>query len=212
YSLERAADVLDKEQKQISLLEARGARLERKLVFRSEQAARTRLADPEPQRRALAVSVLHNSQEAGLGMPLPAGIVRVYQADASGAQQFVGEDAIDHTPRDERVELELGDAFDVLGRRRQTAWRSTGPCSAESGWDIELKNHKDADVHVEVVEPASRDYQVLRASHAFEPRDAQSFAFEVDVPARGKIQITYQMRERWCDKHARPRPGREERR
>jgi hypothetical protein len=198
YSLERPTDVLDREQKQVSLLEARGTALERKLTFRGNDFAFRGRAGDEPKRGLSALIMLDNSEQKGLGMPLPAGVVRVYQADSSGALQFVGEDAIEHTARDERVELELGDAFDVLGRRRQLEWRAAGSCSAESSWEIELDNHKDAAVHVEVLEPVSGEYQVLRSSHRVEPRDAQSFAFELDVPARSKTQITYQVRVRWC--------------
>jgi len=198
YSLERPTDVLDKEQKQVSLLEARGTALELELTFRGNDFAFRGRTGEEEKRGLSALIVLENSEQKGLGMPLPGGVVRVYQADSSGALQFVGEDAIEHTPRDERVELELGDAFDVLGRRRQTEWRAAGNCAAESSWEIELDNHKDAAVHIEVVEPVSGEYQVLRSSHRVEPRDAQSFAFELDVPARSKTQITYQVRVRWC--------------
>ena len=198
YALDRPTDVLDREQKQVSLLQASGTELERKLTLRGAELgfrAQTREQDERP---LSALIVLDNSQGKGLGLPLPAGVVRVYQADSSGAQQFVGEDSIDHTPRDERVELELGDAFDVLGRRRQTAWRATGRCAAESSWAIDLDNHKDAAVRVEVLERVDASYEVLRASHTAVAKDAQNFAFSVDVPARGKTQITYQVRVRWC--------------
>jgi hypothetical protein len=198
YSLERPTDVLDKEQKQVSLLEARGTALERRLTFRGNDFAFRGRTDDREKRGLSALLVLDNSEQKGLGMPLPGGVVRVYQADSSGALQFVGEDVIEHTPRDERIELELGDAFDVLGRRRQTEWRAAGKCAAESSWEIELDNHKDTSVHVEVLEPVSGEYKVLRSSHRVQPRDARSFAFEVDVPARSKTQITYQVRVRWC--------------
>lgn len=199
YRLQRPADVLDKEQKQVSLLEAHGSAIERKLLLRSDASSfRSRADGAQPNLHPRAVLVLRNSEENALGLPLPAGVVRVYQADSSGAQQFVGEDAIDHTPRDERVELSLGDAFDVVARRRQTAWRATGRCGAESSWEIVLDNHKDQAARVELLEAAGLGYEVLRASQPFDARDAESFAFDVDVPARATTQITYQLRVRWC--------------
>lgn len=198
YSLDRPADVLDREQKQVSLLEAHDSEIERRLTWvGSELGFRAPGGGEETSHPSVSI-VLDNSEKKGLGMPLPAGVVRVYQGDASGALQFVGEDAIEHTPRDEQVKLTLGEAFDVVGRRRQTAWHASGTCSAESSWEIQLDNHKDTPVRVERIEPANGDYQVIGASQAFERRDAQSFAFLVDVPARGKTTVTYQVRVRWC--------------
>jgi hypothetical protein len=199
YALGRPADVLDKEQKQVSLFEARGIELAKKLVFRgSDDGFRTRSGDEIKNQKLIAQVVLDNSEAKGLGMPLPAGIVRVYKADSSGAQQFVGEDRLDHTPRDEPIELELGEAFDVVGDRRQTAWQALGKCSAESAWEIELRNHKDVAERVDVLQPASGDYQVIESSHPVGSRDARGFAFQVDLPARGAVKVTYRVRGRWC--------------
>jgi hypothetical protein len=199
YALGRPADVLDKEQKQVSLLEAHGVELAKKLMFRgSNYGYRNSWGDQVKNQKLSAVVLLDNSEAKGLGMPLPAGVVRVYKADSSGAQQFVGEDSIEHTPRDEPIEIELGEAFDVVGDRRQTSYQAHGQCSGDSAWEIELRNHKDSAVHVEVLEPASGDYQVLESSQPVLPRDAQSFAFEGDVPARGALKVSYRVRVRWC--------------
>jgi hypothetical protein len=199
YTLDRPADVLDKEQKQIRLFEARAAQVRKKLVSSGlDQGYRTAWPDPTPNQKVSVFVVIDNGEASGLGQPLPAGIVRVYKADASGAQQFVGEDSIDHTPRDEPVEVELGRAFDVLADRRQLSFKALGQCSGESAWEIQLRNHKDAAAHVEVQEPAGGDHQVIESSHPVQSRDALGFAFEVDVPARGALKITYRVRVRWC--------------
>ncbi len=199
YALGRPADVLDKEQKQVSLLEAHGVELKKKLIFHgSDYGFRTRWGDEVKNQKVSVLVVLDNSEAKGLGLPLPAGVVRVYKADSAGAQQFVGEDAIDHTPRDEPIEIKLGEAFDVVGDRRQTSWQALGKCSGESAWQVELRNHKDTVARVEVLEPASGDYEVIQSSHPVLPRDARSFAFEVDVPARGAVKVTYRVRVRWC--------------
>jgi hypothetical protein len=199
YALGRPADVLDKEQKQISLLEARGARLVKKLVLRGNDAGfRNSWGSTIETQKVKVLVELKNEAGNGLGMPLPAGVVRVYQADSSGAQQFVGEDSIEHTPRDESIELELGESFDVIGERRQLTWRPLARCGAESSWQIELRNHKDDAARVRLIEPAGGDYQVTSPSHPVVEQDAQSFQFEVDVPARGAVKVTYQLRVRWC--------------
>jgi hypothetical protein len=131
-------------------------------------------------------------------MPLPKGTLRVYKADTGGAQQFIGEDSIDHTPRDETFEVKLGEAFDVVANRKQMEWRTLGTCTSESSWTIELRNHKDEAVAVEVIEPASGDWEILSASHPAKKEDAHTFKFTADVPSRGETKISYKIRVRWC--------------
>jgi hypothetical protein len=131
-------------------------------------------------------------------MPLPKGTVRVYKADSSGAQQFVGEDAIDHTPRDEKLEIKLGEAFDVVADRKQTDFKSLGNCSSESAFEIEIRNHKDEKAQVEILEPVHGDWEIVQSSHPSEKKEAREFAFLADVPARGATKVTYRVRLRWC--------------
>lgn len=199
YGLERPTDLLDKEQKQVSLLEAHGITVKKKLVFRGADYHFRGRVDGTPEKQKVSVLVsIDNSESKGLGVPLPKGILRVYKADKSGAQQFVGEDTIDHTPRDEEIEVKLGEAFDVVAERRQASFRVLGKCQSESDWELELKNHKDSAASVEVIEPAGGDYEIVRSSHPPLEGDAQSFTFEVDVPARGAVKLTYRVRVRWC--------------
>jgi hypothetical protein len=131
-------------------------------------------------------------------MPLPKGIVRVYKADQSGAQQFIGEDQIDHTPRDEMLRIKMGEAFDVVADRRQMVWRALGNCQSESSWEIDLRNHKDAAEEVDVMEPVGGDWTIEESSHQWTRIDARTFRFRVSVPARGATKITYRVRVRWC--------------
>jgi hypothetical protein len=199
YTLERPTDVLDKEQKQVTLLEASGVSIEKKLIFGGQQYWYQSRFGELPKNQKVGVYLdFQNSTQNRLGMPLPKGTLRVYKADKSGAKQFVGEDSIDHTPRDERVRIKAGEAFDVVADRKQMSWSALGNCSAESAWSIELRNHKDEDVRVEVREPAGGDWQVVKSSHPPEKDDAASFHFDVSVPKRGKAQLTYTVRVRWC--------------
>jgi len=200
YTLERPATLLDNEQKQITLLQAPGVALEKHLVLNGEpQWFRARYGGELESRRKVSVLLeVENRKENRLGMPLPKGVVRVYKADSEGGRQFVGEDRIDHTPRDEKVRVKVGEAFDVVADRRQMEWRELGRCASESSFEIELRNHKDEPVTVEVIEPASGEWEILRSSHPHERRDAQSFRFKPEVPANGKTLVTYTVRVRWC--------------
>jgi hypothetical protein len=199
YTLGRPTDLRDKESKQVALLEAHGVKVEKKLEFRGTDYWYRNVYGDLPKNQKVGVWVdFVNEEKSGLGMPLPKGTVRVYKADQSGAQQFVGEDAIDHTPRDEKVAIKLGEAFDVVADRKQTDWKALGNCSSESAWQIELRNHKDTAETVHDLEPVSGDWEIIQSSHPAVKKDAQTFEFVVPVPARGATTITYRVRIRWC--------------
>ena len=141
---------------------------------------------------------LENTEKQGLGMPLPKGSVRVYKEDKSKARQFIGEDAIDHTPRDEKVHVKMGDAFDVVADRKQTSFKQIGQCVVESEWEIEVRNHKDKAVTVEDWEPIEGDWEILSSSQPSTKKDAHTFVFDVAVPAHGKKTVTYKVRIKYC--------------
>jgi hypothetical protein len=199
YSLERRTNLLDKETKQVSLLSAEAIGVKKKLVFVGQPHYFRGQYGQLVSNQKLGVFVeLVNSKQNRLGMPLPKGTVRVYKADQSGALQFVGEDAIDHTPRDETVSFKLGEAFDVVGDRVQKEWTQLSNCSAESVFEIEIRNHKDVAEAVEISEPAGADWQLLQHSHPFVKVDAGTFRFDVQVPARQSVKVSYRIRVRYC--------------
>jgi hypothetical protein len=199
YKLERRTDVLDREQKQVTLLEAEGVGVQKKLIFFGQPYwFQGQYGELIKNQKVSVYLDFQNAADNKLGMPLPRGTVRIYKADKSGAQQFVGEDAIDHTPRDEKVSIKAGEAFDVVADRKQSSWSSLGNCGSESTWDIELRNHKDEDVRVEVREPAGGDWTIVESSHPAQKDDARTFHFDVPVPKRGKTKVHYKVRVRWC--------------
>ena len=106
-----------------------------------------------------------NEEQAGLGMPMPAGVVRVYQADSKGGTQFVGEDRIDHTPKDEKLNLKIGNAFDVVCERKQMDFEKIATNVYEVEYEITLRNHKTTPITVEVNEPIGGTWRMLRSSH-----------------------------------------------
>jgi hypothetical protein len=199
YTLDRPTTLRDNEQKQVSLLEAPDVKIDKRLVFRGVQYYfRTACGRVQSNQKVGVYLDLENKKEHGLGMPLPKGIVRVYKADSEGSLQFIGEDRIDHTPRDERMRIKMGEAFDVVGDRVQTDWKELGSCGSESAWEISLRNHKDEDAVVDVFESAGGEWKILTASHDWEKVDAHTFTFRVRVPRNDEVKIQYRVRIRWC--------------
>lgn len=199
YTLQRPTDLLDKEQKQVSLLEAQGVSTKKRLLLRGQPHWYfSRYGNVLEKQKVSAYLLIENAEKNKLGMPFPKGTVRVYKADKAGAQQFVGEDAIDHTPRDEKLEIKLGEAFDVIADQKQTAFTVLGKCSNETDWELTLKNHKDNAETVDVEEPVNGDYTVVQSSHPSARKDAKTFTFSIAVPARGEVKVTYRVRVRSC--------------
>ncbi|MEE9280799.1 MAG: DUF4139 domain-containing protein [Myxococcota bacterium] len=199
YTLERPTTILHNEQKQVTLLEGSDISVDKKLIFYgASQYYRGSYGQVISNQKVGVYLDFQNSEENRLGMALPKGIVRVYKADSEGSLQFIGEDEIDHTPRDEEIRIKMGESFDVVGDRRQMRFKSLGRCASESTWEVELRNHKDEDARVEVFEPIGGDWEILSSSHPPERLDANTFKFEVEIAARGRQKIDYRVHVRWC--------------
>ncbi len=199
YTLGRPTTLGDHEQKQVTLLEASRLGVDKRLIFYgAAYYYRGSYGQVASNQKVGVFLDFENSEKNRLGMPLPAGVVRVYKEDSSGAQQFIGEDRIDHTPRDERVRIRMGDAFDVVGDRRQMNYTVVSSCVSESTWEVELRNHKDEDVDVQIVEPVGGDWRILRSSHRATRTDAHTFRFDLEVPSRDSVKVEYTVRVRWC--------------
>jgi hypothetical protein len=199
YTLDRPTSVKDKEKKQVALLEAHDVAVKKKLVLRgAEGYFLSRHGTVSTNQQLDVMLELENAKKNQLGMPLPQGTLRVYKADAAGGLQFVGEDRIDHTPRDEKVKVRLGQAFDVVADRKQIQYTQLFQCVSESEWEIEIRNHKDTAEAVEVWEPVSGDWEIVRSTVASRREDSRHFVFDLTVPAHGKANINYRVRVRWC--------------
>jgi hypothetical protein len=199
YTLQRRTTLLNNEQKQVTLLEAAGIGIDKQLIFYGQPYYYRGAYGQVMSNQKVGVYLdIQNAEDNNLGMPLPKGIVRVYKADRTGSQQFIGEDQIDHTPRDERIRIKMGEAFDVVGDRRQMEYQVISSCVAESSWEIDLRNHKDEDVEIQVWEPIGGDWEILSSSHEATRVDARTFRFTVPVPARGEVTVEYRVRVTWC--------------
>jgi len=199
YTLGRPADLMNNEQKQVTLLEAEAFGIEKRLIFHgATHYYRGQYGQVTSDQKVGVYLDFENSERNGLGMPLPKGVVRVYKRDGEGAQQFIGEDLIDHTPRDETIRIKMGEAFDVVGDRVQMDYDVIASCVSESTWRIDLRNHKDEDVEVMLVEPVGGDWQILSSSHPYVQTDAWTFTLSPEVPANGETRVEYRVRVRWC--------------
>ena len=195
YTLERPTTVQNNQTKQMALLSAADIPITKRLVLRGQpHYMRAAFDTPPPQQKVSVYLELENAEQHNLGMPLPKGTIRVYKADAQGSLQFVGEDSIDHTPKDETVSLKMGEAFDVVGERRQTSFTRLSRHSSEVSWQIVVRNHKDEDVRVRVEEPMYGDWEVVASTpEQYEKPDAHTLRFEVTVPKDGEVKIGYRV-------------------
>lgn len=196
YRLNRRITLRNAETKQISLLAAPAVPVEETYVIEGN-SSQFRMPAPERAPGSTPVQVylsFHNAASAGLGQPLPAGTVRVYQPDSQGNLELLGEDSIGHTPKDETARLYVGNAFDLIAERRQTDFRRIAQNVYESAFEITLRNHKTEPVTIQVREPAGGSWQVVESNFPAKKFNAFTLEFDVPVPASGEANLTYRIR------------------
>ena len=199
YSLNRRTSVFDQESKQISLLNASRFPL-RKMYVVNGQSYYYRTASQPGAPIKDPVQVFYkfkNEEKSGLGMPLPAGTVRVYQQDSRGGSLFAGEDHIDHTPKDEEISLHIGDAFDIVAERKQTDYKKLSDRLYEFEYEITLRNHKPAPITVQVNEPIGGDWEVVNSTYKFTKTAAFAAQFDVPVDKDGTSILKYRVRVKY---------------
>ena len=198
YTLDGRTTIKDKQTKQLSLLSASDIPVEKHFIYYGAAGYyQTQYGVPIANQKVGVYLEIKNSKDNRLGAPLPKGKVRVYKADTGGSQQLIGEDWINHTPKDERVKIKMGDAFDVVGERTQKDWRKIGSSLYEVEWEIALRNHKKEAITVEVIEPVPGDWEVLRSTLTHEKVDAFTMRFRVPVQKEGETKLTYRVRVRF---------------
>jgi hypothetical protein len=198
YTLERRTNVQNNETKQISLLDATGVSFDKIFEVDGQQYYYHNAQRPgEPIKEPVQVHIkFKNSQEDSLGIPLPAGTMRVYQGDSKGRVQFIGEDRIGHTPKDETLDLYIGNAFDVVAERKQTDFKSYGR-AFEFAFEISLRNHKPDPITVVVNEPIGGDWTMLDSNCKYEKTAAFAAQFKVPVAANTESVLKYRVRVQW---------------
>ena len=206
YEVQRPVTVKDRQTKQIEFATASAVSAVKFFVYDASQRPFYSYAPiTEPSygytgsRKVMVMLEFENSEEAGLGIPLPKGLVRVYKEDVDGSTQFIGEDRIDHTPRDEKVRLYLGDAFDIVGERTQTNFRKPSRRSMEESFEITIRNHKDEAIEVRVVEHMFRwtEWEITSETHEHVKTDSRTIEYHLDIPANGEETVEYTVFYRW---------------
>src|SRR5437660_1490078 len=199
YTLQRPTTIRDNETKQVSLLEAAGFDVKKEFVLNGQRYYYTNYNNPgQAIKEKVGVFIqFRNAQTNKLGMPLPAGTIRLYKKDDKGNQQFIGEDRIDHTPKDEDVRVKVGDAFDIVAERKQTDYKVIARNIYEYAYEIKIRNHKDGPVNVIVNEPIGGDWEMVSSS--FEAKKTAAFAAQFNVPVAkdGEATLSYRVRVRY---------------
>lgn len=208
YTLQRPTTLMNNETKQIEMARASDIPVKKLFIYNGAANAGQMTfntytqTDPSfgisSEKKVSVFFEFKNSKDNNLGLALPRGKVRVYKQDTDGALEFIGEDALDHTPKDELVRVKLGEAFDVVGERTRTNFLTEKRSMTET-FEIKVRNHKDEPIQVRVVEPLYRwnQWKVLESSQKFIKRDAQTIEFDVPVAKDGSATVRYTVKYTW---------------
>jgi len=211
YSLQRHTDLNNNETKQIELTSGRNITSKKVFIYDgiadqwrtyyNNYSYRSQGNFAQQSNPKVGVFVtFRNDEKSGLGMPLPKGKVRVYKRDDEGKEQFVGEDEIDHTAKDEEVKLYLGNAFDIVGERAQKDFKSFAAGRVvEETIEIKVRNHKSESVEVSVYEHPWRwsQWEIVKASAEWEKVDQSTLKFPVKIGKDQEKLVSYTIRYSW---------------
>lgn len=199
YTMPNPTTIANNQNKQVSLLSAARIPVKKQyLVEGVNHFYRGAVSTVDQKQKVMVYIEFANDEKSNLGMPMPKGIVRVYKDDKSGRAQFVGEDRVDHTPKNEDVRLRLGDAFDLTAVRNQTKFETAdrdekGLRVDTLGHEIEIRNAKDEAVEVVIREPIPGDWKMQRESHPHRKVAANAAEWKVPVPAEGRVKLSYEV-------------------
>lgn len=198
YDLQRPTTLRDKEQKQISLLEAKDSAIEKEYIYENGRTYWGWWNSQDDNRRVKVKLNFKNSAENGLGIPLPKGRIRVFKKDSQDKLQFIGEDNIDHTPKDETLRILVGNAFDIVGERKMMNVKDLG-CKYDVSWEIKLRNHKDEDITVTVLEhTGSWDWDITRENYEHTKESNTDIKWWIPVKKDAESKLEYTVRYNRC--------------
>lgn len=203
YTLDRPTTIAENQTKQVSLLGALDIPVTKEFVLKgADYYYQSSYGDLGQKLKIGVFMEFENKESSKLGIPLPKGTIRVYKKDSKGNAQFVGEDRIDHTPKNEKVRLKLGDAFDITADKKQTDFKKLGGTGRynyiyESSFQIEIKNAKNEAVTVKVQEPIPGDWEIVSESHPHRKETSGTAVWDIKVPADGKAILKYMIQVRF---------------
>lgn len=213
YTLNNPTTLRDRQTKQVEFVRANGIKSKKLYVYNgakidrryrgydSEGIRNNREYGTQCNPKVWVMREFKNSEDNNLGIPLPRGLLRFYNRDDDGQLEFVGENLIDHTPKDEKVRVYIGNAFDLVGERKRTDYKVDERAHwLDESFEIKIRNHKEnASVEFRVVEHLYRwiSWEIVEKSHDFEKTDSQTIEFSVEVPAGEERVITYKVHYGW---------------
>ena len=196
YTVGRKTTINNSQTKQVSMLEGTDVPVIKRYVVEGQNYYYHNRTHPgSPIKDSVQVFYqFKNEEKAGLGMPMPSGVLRVYQQDSKGGTQFVGEDRIMHTPKDETLNVKIGNAFDVICERNQIDFEKIASNVYELEYEVTLRNHKATAINVEVNEPVGGTWRMITSSHQWTKSSAWAAQFKVPVAADGTAVLKYRVR------------------
>lgn len=203
YTLDRPTTIAENQTKQVALLSATNIPTRKELVLRGTDYYYSASYGDLGQKMKVGTFIeFDNKETTKLGMPLPKGVMRVYKKDSGGNAQFVGEDNIEHTPKNEVVRLKLGESFDVTADKKQTDFKilprpAKGNNLYESAYEIVLKNAKKESVTVTVQEPIPADWKIMKENQLSQKATSNTAVWKVNIPAEGKTTLTYRVQVKY---------------
>jgi len=211
YTLERTSTLHDQETKQVEFVRATGIHSQRLYIYDGAQLGQYTYYNPEQIRqdanygtqsnaKVWVIEEFKNSEANHLGIPLPKGRLRFYRRDTDGHLEFVGENAIDHTPKDETLRIYTGNVFDVVGERKRTNYHvESNQHWMDETFEIRIRNHKKESVNVRVLEHLYRgnNWKLAEQSTEAQKTDAQTVEFPVTIKPDGQTVVTYTVHYSW---------------
>lgn len=204
YTLQRPSTLKDNQTKQIELISVNDIPVKERLIYYGNRNHYRSQATGEmlSNQKIGAYIEIENKKDNRLGIPLPKGVIRAYKKDKEGSIQFIGEDEVDHTPKDEKFKIKMGDAFDVVGERKQTDYKILSKnfsqkFDVEQEWEVTVRNHKEGPCTVEVIEPLWGDWDMVNSTHPFEKIESHTIKFTLKLKKDESQTIKYRVKIRW---------------
>jgi len=187
YNLQRPVTLANNETKQIALFETSNISIIKKFIFYD-------WGNNVEKGKVSVVVEFENTKQNNLGVPMPKGKVRLNKSDGNTIE-FIGEDIIEHTPKDEKIKLKVGEAFDVVVEEKVLESKSVTDRVREVTYELKIKNRKEQDIDVEVQRNLYTNWEILDTTHKYEKKDAMTVIFNVPI-LKGK-EVTLKYKVRW---------------
>ena len=211
YTLQRPTTLRDEETKQVEFVRSTGVHAQRLFIYDGARTGDYGYYNPEQIRQDVnygtasnpkvwVMEEFKNSENNHLGIPLPKGKLRFYRRDTDGHLEFVGENTIDHTPKDETIRVYTGNSFDVTGERKRTNYHvDSNQRWMDESFEIRIRNHKKEAVEVRAIERLYRcsNWKLIEQSSNSQKKDAQTIEFPVTIAPNGEQVITYTVHYSW---------------